>query len=141
MSSALREASAWLAADLVRLREHDVIVARRGGKYVHGRGDADCLLVETSSNIDLVGDLRLTPEDEADLRARGWSPPIPGVPGWFRTFPWPVSGTKALTAAEMMIDLIEQFQAAEDEPLEVFAFNLKTDEPLDLESVRRIRAT
>jgi len=140
VSSALRQASAWLAADLVQLREHDVIIVRRGGKYVHGRGAADCLVIETSSNVDLVGDLRLTPEDEASLRARGWLPPIPGVPGWFREFSWPVSGAAALTASEMMIDVIEHFPAAGDEPLEAIAFNLRTNEPLDLESVRRIRA-
>jgi hypothetical protein len=141
MSSALRQAGAWLAVDLVRLREGDVIIVRRGGKYVHARGDTACLVIETSSNVDLLGDLRLSPEDEATLRARGWLAPVPGVPGWFRDFAWPVSGTAALTASEMMIDVIEQFPAAGDEPLETTAFNLRTNEPLDLESVRRIRAT
>lgn len=140
MTSELRQASAWLAVDLVQLREDDVIIARRGGKYVHARGDAEYLLIETSSNVDLVGDLRLSTEDEAALRAHGWLPPIPGVPGWFREFAWPVSGSAALTASEMMIDVIEQFPAAGLEPLEVTAFNLSTNEPLDLESVRRLRA-
>jgi hypothetical protein len=83
MISALRQAGAWLAVDLVQLREDDVIIARRGGKYVHSRGDAEYLLIETSSNVDLVGDLRLSAEDEAALRVRGWLPPVPGVPGWF----------------------------------------------------------
>lgn len=141
MNSALRQASAWLAVDLVQLREGDVVIFRRGGKYAHARGDTECLLIETSSNVDLVGDLRLSPEDEADLRARGWLSPVPGVPGWFHEFAWPVSGVAALTASEMMIDVIEQFPAAGSDPLEVTAFNLRTNEPLNLESVRRIRAT
>lgn len=140
MTAALRQASAWLAVDLVQLREDDVIIARRGGKYVHARGDAEYLLIETSSNVDLVGDLRLSTEDEAALQARGWLPPIPGVPGWFREFAWPVSGAAALVASEMMIDAIEQFPDSGDEPLEVIALNLRTNEPLDLESVRRLRA-
>jgi hypothetical protein len=141
MSSALRRVSDWLAVDLVSLREGDVIIVRRGGKYVHARGDAECLLIETSSNVDLVGDLRLSPEDEAALRARGWHSPVPGIPGWFREFAWPVSGAAALTASEMMIEIIEHFPTAGDEHLEAVAFNLRTNEPLDLESVRRIRAT
>jgi hypothetical protein len=40
----------------------------------------------------------------------------------------------------MMIDAIEQFPASDDEPLEITALNLRTNEPLDLESVRRLRA-
>lgn len=139
MSSALKQAAPWLALDLVQLREGDVIIARRGGKYVHGRGDTDHLLIETSSNVDLVGDLRLTPADEQDLRARGWLPPVPGVPGWFREFAWPVSGAASLTAAHMMIDIIRHLPAPGVEPLEVVAFNLKNNEPLNLESVRRLR--
>ncbi|OLE24223.1 MAG: hypothetical protein AUG49_13945 [Catenulispora sp. 13_1_20CM_3_70_7] len=139
MSTALEQATPWLALDLVQLREGDVIIARRGGKYVHGRGDTDHLLIETSSNVDLVGDLRLTPEDEQDLRARGWLPPVAGVPGWFREFAWPVSGASALTAAHMMIDIIRHLPAPGVEPLEVVAFNLKSNEPLNLESVRRLR--
>ncbi|MEY9861466.1 hypothetical protein ABH935_007107 [Catenulispora sp. GAS73] len=97
-------------------------------------------MIETSSNVDLVGDLRLSPEDEAALRARGWLPPVPGVPGWFREFAWPVSGAAALTGSEMMMDVIEQFPAPGNEPFEVVAYNLRTSEMLDLESVRRIRA-
>jgi hypothetical protein len=140
VTSALRQARAYLAVDLVQLREGDVIAIKRGGKYVHARGDTACLLIETSSNIDLEGDLRLSPEEEEALRTRGWLPPIPGIPGWFREFAWPVSGAAALTASEMMIDVVEQFPAAGFEPLEVTAFNLSTNEPLDLESVRRLRA-
>jgi hypothetical protein len=56
-----------------------------------------------------------------------------------REFPWPVSGAAALTASEMMIDIIEHFPASGDESLEVVAYNLESNEPLDLESVRRIQ--
>lgn len=141
MNPALRQLTALLAVDLVDLPEGYVIAFKRGGKYAHARGDAECLFIETSSNVDLTGELQLSPDDEASLREKGWqAPDAPGVPGWFHEFPWPLSGTAALTASEMLIDVIEQFPESAGKPLEVEAFDLRTDEPLDLESVRRIRA-
>ena len=141
MSSVLRQVSAQLAVDLAILPEHFVVIFRRGGKYAFARGDAECLFIETSSNLDLVGDLQLSPDDEASLQARGWhAPNPPWVPGWFREFSWPVSGTAALTASEMLIDVIEDFPEPSGEPLEVVAFDLRNNQPLELESVRRLRA-
>ena len=39
-----------------------------------------------------------------------------------------------------LIDVIEKFPAPSGEPLEVVAFDLRNNEPLDLESMHRIRA-
>ena len=142
MSTKLKQMSALLAVDLVNLPEHFVVIFRRGGKYALARGAAECLVIETSSNLDLEGgDLQLSPSDEASLQARGWhAPNPPWVLGWFRKLPWPLSGTAALSASEMLIDVIEMFPAPSDEPLEVVAFDLRNNEPLDLESMHRIRA-
>lgn len=142
MSSALRPMNALLAVDLVNLPEHCVIIFRRGGRYALARGDAGCLCIETSSNVDLKGDQQLSPDDEASLLAQGWhAPDLPLMFCWFREFSWPVSGKAALTAAEMLIDVFERFPAPVGEPFEAEAFDLRNDEPLDLESVSRIRAT